>query len=211
MSSKSPEKWDVEEVKKWMMSLSFAEEYSAIFSENDIDGALLRELDEEILREELNIKNKLHRKKLLIEIEKLFNRDGSDAMSASEEEPEKKNKEKRKGLPYLAKVKRKMPKKQSSSESEFKESEPEKKSKKSSKKKSKKATPTTKEKRVLRKGEKLCPECDTSLKKDIVMCGKCDYVFPESTATRFKATNYFKSFAKNPNYNDRKKLFSKEI
>ena len=56
---KRKETWNVKKVTEWVEKLSFTKEYVKVFTENDIDGALLKELDDDILREELQIKNRV--------------------------------------------------------------------------------------------------------------------------------------------------------
>merc|ERR1711916_225001 len=143
------------------------------------DGALLKELDDDILREELQIKNRLHRKKLLLEIATLFKTTKSKNNSVAKPKRTWENSPKKT-------AKRGRPKKTEKKESE-----------ESTEKKKK---PKNK-KRVIRTGKRACPGCEKNLDKDIVMCGSCNYVFPESKAARFKATSYFRTFVTEPNYN----------
>eukprot|EP00912_Choanoflagellata_sp_UC4_P001223 UC4_evm2s764 len=90
--SKNPLEWTVDEVCDWLSDLKVD---PASFRENDIDGALLLELDDEILREDLEISKKLSRKRILVNISKLFGtkvpgeehdtRDAEERIRAAEE------------------------------------------------------------------------------------------------------------------------------
>merc|ERR1711879_981386 len=62
--------WTSTEAAQWIRSLNptFGVE-AAIFDEEGIDGEMLTMLDDEIMREQLNITSTLHRKKILMSID----------------------------------------------------------------------------------------------------------------------------------------------
>jgi hypothetical protein len=62
--------WSVHDVSRWLDSLSLAQ-YKDAFLEGSVDGPFLLELREEDLVQVLNIKHKLHVRKILISREKL--------------------------------------------------------------------------------------------------------------------------------------------
>jgi hypothetical protein len=65
----SPHAWSVAEVVGWVESKGFA---GASFLENLVDGKLLRALDDAMLKEDLGVVSKLHRKRFLLEVEHLY-------------------------------------------------------------------------------------------------------------------------------------------
>ena len=62
-------KMDLEDVSTWLKSMKF-EQYVENFKENDVDGALLSQVDDEALLE-IGVTSRLHRKRILGNIEKL--------------------------------------------------------------------------------------------------------------------------------------------
>ena len=67
---KSPELWDEKDVLKWLEMIGM-DKYAESFSENKVDGLTILELNEDDIEQELQIKAKLHKKKVLKAIEML--------------------------------------------------------------------------------------------------------------------------------------------
>ena len=61
---KYPEIWDSDDVLKWLKIIGM-DKYNEVFIEMGIDGLLILELEESDIEEELRIKTKLHRKKIM--------------------------------------------------------------------------------------------------------------------------------------------------
>lgn len=67
---KFPEIWTQEEIKIWLEIIGM-EKYAPNFEEMGVDGYLILDLEEKDIEEELQIKTKLHRKKIQKAIEVL--------------------------------------------------------------------------------------------------------------------------------------------
>lgn len=67
---KFPQNWNSEDVKKWLQLIGL-EMYQESFQEMRVDGLTIFELQEEDIEVELNIKVKLHRKKIVKALELL--------------------------------------------------------------------------------------------------------------------------------------------
>eukprot|EP00479_Gromia_sphaerica_P012054 TRINITY_DN6190_c0_g1_i1.p1 TRINITY_DN6190_c0_g1~~TRINITY_DN6190_c0_g1_i1.p1 ORF type:complete len:197 (+),score=48.36 TRINITY_DN6190_c0_g1_i1:131-721(+) len=65
--------WDVDTVATWLISLdeSFQEKYVKIFRDQNIDGSLLIELDDDLVKDDLKVSNDTHRSKILQSIKDL--------------------------------------------------------------------------------------------------------------------------------------------
>jgi len=62
--------WTVEDVAKWVIEIEF-QDYLKNFIESGVDGDLLLQLDEANIKEDLKIKNGIHRKRFVRELDKL--------------------------------------------------------------------------------------------------------------------------------------------
>eukprot|EP01083_Nonionella_stella_P086391 240015_1 len=66
------QEWSTDDVQLWLQIFTFGTKYSDAFRENDVDGkTLIFDIDERILGEDLGVKNRLHRKRILREIKYL--------------------------------------------------------------------------------------------------------------------------------------------
>ena len=60
----SKDNWSFNEVTQWLEKINMSE-YSDIFTDSKIDGSMLMILEEDDLKEGLQIKNMMHRKRLM--------------------------------------------------------------------------------------------------------------------------------------------------
>lgn len=63
--------WSIEQVAQWARDTGYAE-YAQLFTDQKVHGRLLSVLDDEALREDLGITNRMHRRGLLLRIQELF-------------------------------------------------------------------------------------------------------------------------------------------
>ena len=66
------ESWSINDVSKWLASISLSQ-YQSAFKEGAVDGSFLCELSDEDLRNTLGVEHRLHRKKILFSIRCLKN------------------------------------------------------------------------------------------------------------------------------------------
>lgn len=71
-STPQVESWSINDVSKWLASISLSQ-YQSAFKEGAVDGAFLCELTDEDLRNTLGVEHRLHRKKILFSIRCLKN------------------------------------------------------------------------------------------------------------------------------------------
>lgn len=183
--------WTVDEVGNWLKTLGFAKDYVGVFNENDIDGPLLKELDDIILKDELGIAIQLHRKRILREISDLLTASDASIDDDSESEREfsveevieiiKPRKERKPTIP-----KKRLPKKVSPRIRPTLQ----------------KKTPKVRQKAFIAvpSGKKRCPSCNDAVPKLNAMCLGCNHIFPESKTLAFSAVKYHKVYQSRPNY-----------
>ena len=71
------EGWNVDDVTKWLSTLSLSQ-YNDRFNDGAVDGAFLCVLTDDDLRHTLGVEHKLHRKKILFNIDRLKNKKATD-------------------------------------------------------------------------------------------------------------------------------------